>query len=385
MSSRLRPVALLLPLSIAGLLFVGLAGAPAARAAGEPPGVEKISGFDVALLAEAFARQATFRTQHGEKEGNAKFAEWLASRGLTAADFHASYAAWWERFRADPTGQLEARFHRINSEWSQQLNFGDAKDRRQEAREGVTLDQYAKVAVALYRQPGADVETVVKKNGLKGKAHWEKVNAAWAKAMKDDTSYALVQQYAALFQKHAGPQFEAEQRAVLANSLANPPKNAERPLDPPKPPPFEEHVANLDAKVPAERWRAARFVAVQCDLWLGPARKDPKDSRAKHCSREALEARLLPVMLDAIDHFDDQTLHDATGLLDYFGELDLKTSSAKMAIQRARNRTATRLETLEAAWAPIKDKAVPERLTLRQRLDDTRQAVKEFEETLEKW
>ena len=96
---------------------------------------------------------------------------------------------------------------------------------------GVTLDTYAKIAVALTRLPGASLPRVLNENGVKDEAHWQRINKAWGQAMKEDTTFALVQQYGALYQKYAGPQFAAEQDAALANEMA---KN--RRADTPPPP-----------------------------------------------------------------------------------------------------------------------------------------------------
>jgi hypothetical protein len=215
----------------------GRFAAPGASATVQPVrGEERYQGFDVARLAEATARLGAFRTQHGEAKGNEAFAAWLKSEGLSRAGYDSAYASWWERFRADPTGQLEARFHRINSEWVQKLNFGDAKDRRLDTREGVTLETYAKIAVALTRLPGADLKKVLNENGVK-----------------------------------------------------------------------------------------------------------------------------------------------------YVGELGLKNSDAKMTAQRALNRAEARLATLQASFAPIKDKAVPERITLRTRIDEYTSAVRDLRAILALW
>jgi len=362
--------------------------APPLRAA-ETPGArgdERYRGFDVSLLAEALARFTTLRTQHGEPQGEVEFERWLATKGRTRADYESAYASWWERFRADPTGQLEARFHRINSEWVQQLNFADAKDRRQETREGVTLDSYARIAVELTRLPGASLDEVVKRHGVKDAAHWQRVNEAWGKAMKEDTTFALVQQYGALYQKYAGPQLAAEQDAVLANSLAEHNRREPvKPSPPPKPPTIEESVARMNAESGRERWSAAREYAHACDLWSGPSRSDPKDPRAPWCAKARLRSELVPVILEAVDRADDDTIGFNVGLLGYLTELGLVDDQARLTAKRALNRASERLATLEASFAPIRDKAVPERLALRTKIDEYTAAVAELESTLARW
>ena len=58
---------------------------------------------------------------------------------------------------------------------------------------------------------------------------------------------------------------------------------------------------------------------------------------------------------------------------------------ARLTAKRALNRAGDRLATLEASFAPIRDKAVPERMTLRVKIDEYTAAVAELERTLAKW
>jgi hypothetical protein len=341
-------------------------------------------GYDLDRMAEAMARQTTYRTQYGEAEGNVKFDTWLAEGKSSREEYTKAWNAWWERFRADNSGKLEAQFHTLNSVYVQKMNFADVRDMRNDKQAGVTLEAYAKIVAEMTQNPN-DVDGVLKRNGIKSQTQWQKINEAWAAAMKADTTFATTQQYAALFQKYAGPQFQQQQQERLADAIARGNVRDTPPPSRPSPPTIDETVAKLASEDRVERWTASREYARLCDLWLGPARKDPKDDRAKHCDRATLESKLLPVILDAADHFDDDTVSYGTFALDFLDDLDLKTPSAKLTIQRALNRSQARLEVLEAAFAPIQDKAVPERITLRRKIDDYTGAVREFESVLAKW
>ncbi|MBL8112266.1 MAG: hypothetical protein JNK60_05240 [Acidobacteria bacterium] len=375
-----RSLALLVIVTTVVVLAFSAFGAPPSG----PPGTESYNGFDIARMAEATARLTTFRTQHGEAKGNQVFADWLSGQGLTDAGYREAWNLWWERFRADPTGQLEARFHRINSEWVQQLNYGDVKDRRQEKKEGVSLDTYAQIAVALTRMPGAKLDDVLKKHGVKGTAQWQKASEAWGKAMREDG--ALVQQYAALYQKYAGPQYAAERDAVVANAAAQTGNHpAATPAAKAAPETLEQVVARMNASQGRDRMDAAREYAHACDLWSGPARKDPKDPRAPLCTPDVLKKDLVPVILESLDRADDRTLGYAVNLLRYMESLKLKEERQKLTLTRVRNRAKDRLDTLEKSFAPIQDKAVPERVLLRQKIDDTASALADLESALAKW
>ena len=354
-----------------------------AEVAGEK---EVMAGFDLAGLATALCQFTTLRTQYGEKDGNVHFDAWLKGQGHTRQQYDASYAAWWNRFKADPTGRLEARFHQINAQCANEANFGDVPSRAKEAKEGVTLEQYAKISVALSRNPGADVNKVLKQNGIESQARWKRVNEAWGKAMHDDTSFALAQQYAALYQKYAGPAFEQEQQEKTAEILAK--HNA---LPPPPPAPHttpssvDELMPKLGAADPATRWSTARQIALQCSLWAGPGRKSAGDPRAASCSPKALRERVLPVIVDAVDHHGDDTVEYGANMLDFLGDLGLKDASVKGAVERALKRDQERLAALEAAFAPIQNKAVPERITLRTKIDGYQAAVRDLKAALAEW
>src|SRR5436305_4957005 len=259
-------------------VLLGVVPARGGEVAGEK---EVLAGLDLAGLATALCQFTTLRTQYGEKDGNVHFDAWLKSQGHTRQQYEASYSAWWKRFKADSTGQLEARFHQINAQCANEANFGDVPSRAKEVREGVTLEQYAKISVALSRQPGADVAKVLKQNGIESQARWKRVNEAWIKAMHDDTSFALTQQYAALYQKYAGPAFEKEQEEqtaeILQRSNIPPPP---RPEPHTTPSTVEELMPKLGAAEPATRWAAARQIALVCSQWAGPGRKSSGDPRA---------------------------------------------------------------------------------------------------------
>ena len=368
-------------LAVAMVLSVGPARG------GEVPGEKEVlSGFDLGGLAKALCQFTTLRTQYGEKDGKARFADWLKGQGRTPEQFEESYSLWWKRFKADSTRQLEARFSLLNGQCANEANFGGVPSRAKEAREGVTLEQYAKISVALSRHPGADVSKVLRQNGIESLARWKRVNEAWGKAMHDDTSLALAQQYAALYQKYAGPGFEQEQQEQTADVL----KRSDIP-PPPRPEPHttpstvEELMPKLGAADPAVRWDAARKIALQCSLWTGPGRKDAADPRASYCSPRSLHERLLPVILDAIDHHGDDTVEYGANMLDFLGDLGLKDAKVRSAVERALKRDQDRLSALEARFAPIQDKAVPERVTLRSKIDGYQAAVRDLKAALASW
>jgi hypothetical protein len=352
------------------------AAAPPAAAA-----EEKVQGIGLELLAELLARQLELRTRVGEKQGNVDFEKLLADRGFTKRQYDMAYAAWWERFKADRTGKLEADFHTREAEWSRKLNFGDVPDLSQTAREGVTLEQYARI-VAGMTQPGAKPEAVVKAAGLKDMAAWERANKAWGLAMGQDTSMRLVVQYGELYKKFAGPAFEAEQKQKLAEMLAEgnrrnaTPPSATKPAAPDLSP--ETLARRLTSQDRDDRWDAARWMALR---HCSARSVKPSDKEAM-----ARCAATVPVLLDMLDHHDDATISSAadaaTQLENMVGG---RTRDTNLTVMRCLNRARARLEVLRLSFAPIQDKAVPERIVLQTRIQEYEALERQLDRMLKAW
>lgn len=350
----------------------------------EELGSEKIYGFDLAGVAEATCRLTSFRTQFGEAQMNDKFDEWLSQRGQTRGAYDRAYAAYYERFRNDRSGRLEARFHTLVAEYTRRFEMGDMPDRSQEKRGGLTLDRYAEIAVALTRPPGQDITAGLKKFGMT-MAQWQQANDAWTQAMRDDTTYSLVQQYGLLYQKHAGPAFAQEQEALLAAKLAGR-FEEEPPAAEPRPAP--ETTAELRAALQSadrdQRWEAARPLAHQCSLLALLGNKAAADPRAPDCTPAVLRQELLPVVLEMIDRHGDSDLHYATGMLGFIEDFGWQ-KDAELTLLRAVNRWKDHLQDLEAAFAPIQNKATSERIPLRTKIDEHHAAIDEVERQLAQW
>jgi len=354
---------------------------PAARAQskGKPPEPpQSYEGFTIDLLAECSAKQSDLKTRHGDREGVVEFEKFLATKGLTSQKYWRAYQLWWERFKADPTGKLEAEFHTKDGEYTRKLMFGDVPDMSQMTKEGVTLDRYAKIVVAM-TQPGAKPEDVVRAHGLKDMAHWERVNKAWSDAMGQDTSYRLVTQYGELFQKHAGPAYQKEQQQKLAEMLAENNRKTDAPAA------EEERVdlspdalyARLSSKDRDEKWEAARWLGLKCDEGM-VNRKDA--AMMKKC------AAAVPVLVEILEQHDEESTNRAADaanqLMDMVGG---RTDDARTAMAGCLARAQEKLETLRLTFAPIRDKAVPERVFLQTRIQEYESLVGELDRHLKGW
>lgn len=366
-------------------LLLALAGS-ALAAEPKKEEAESYFGFDIARLAEASARETTFRTQYGDRHGPQKFAEYLESIGLSEESYRKAYNAWWERFRADETGRLEARFHIAVSENFVKLNYGDAPDHRQEKREGVTLEQYAKVSVALSLGAQDKHNEILRQHGFRDPKQWERINEAWIQAMREDQT--IMQQYGTLYFEFAGPDFAKKREEKLGKMLAErfeEPEESTPPPPPEAPPTAEDYAAQLSSPNPKERWYAARQLSHECYRWKMGYGKGPTDPRNKLCTPEALRATVVPLAFEALEKHDDKTIGDAAMPLDYIKEFELGSTELRIAIKKALDRDRKRLAELEAEFGEIQDKAVPRRLELRPLIEEYKSVIRELERELQSW
>src|SRR5258706_16162178 len=96
------------------VLLLGAAALPASaqsKTTASPSSADAYVGFDLDLLAECSARRSDFKTRFGEKRGEVEFEKFLEGKQLSLERYDRAYAAWWERFQADPTKKIFASFH----------------------------------------------------------------------------------------------------------------------------------------------------------------------------------------------------------------------------------------------------------------------------------
>jgi hypothetical protein len=165
---------------------------------------------------------------------------------------------------------------------------------------------------------------------------------------------------------------QQEQEVPQRSSISIPP----RPEPHTTPSTVDELSPKLGAAEPAARWAAARQIAILCSQWAGPGRKSASDPRALYCSPKVLRERLLPVILDAVDHPGDDTVEYGAAMVGSLGDLGLKDARVKAAVERALKRDRARLAALEAA---------PERAGLRHQIEGYRAAVRDLEAALAGW
>lgn len=334
--------------------------------------MDAIYGMTMETLAETLTKHGELRAKFGEQQGMIEFEGWLRGKGFDLNTWALANNGWQDRWRADPTGRAEARFHTLLAQQSRKAHFGDVRDMSQDKEEGITLEQYAEITVAVGRQ-GANADEIVRRFGLRDVAHWQAANAAWAKKMSEDHTHKLTMQYGELYAKFAGPQLQAEHEAATAAFLAK----AHGPQDVVDEP--EEELTpdlclrKMESPKQSERWKYARHYAHMADLGNVP-------------DKAQAIARVHPILVEMIDRHDEHTTSDAEDGARKLWDLGCRDDEFKGTLRRCLNRAEEKLVSLQAAFAPIQNQAVPERITLQQRMQDYQSLINTAREYLnEDW
>jgi hypothetical protein len=126
----------------------------------------------------------------------------------------------------------------------------------------------------------------------------------------------------------------------------------------------------LKSKSRKERWEAARWLAHQYDA----------DNPDKQVNLECV-----PVLLEILERHDEHTVSNAEDAANKLVEIGQTQDDVKSTFQMVLNRAREQLATLEAAFAPIQNKAVPERVTLQARIQDETSLVETLAQHLDAW
>lgn len=332
--------------------------------------MESIHGVSIEVMAETMSKHNELRAQHGEPGFKSHFTGYLYSKGLEEDTWARAWNGWHARMDADKTGGLWATYHRLESGHSTRAHFGDVEDMSQQQRGGLTLDMFARLSVAV-AQPGADFTAVLAQHGVSADV-WNAGRTAWNDAMAQDTLHKITTQFGQLYAKY-NPAHEAAMQAHIGQAMANRGSSSGQE-DSEEEYTAEKAIAELAAKVPKVRWHAAHLLAqkIQTELSDDPPRK-----------RAAMAC--VPQLIEALERHDKETVSAAESAARDLVELEVFTDDARGAIARCHARGKEHLATVQAAFAPIKDKNVPERVYLQSEIQDYTSLVETLGDILAAW
>lgn len=334
--------------------------------------MDAIHGVTLEAMAETMSKHNELRAQHGEPGFKPHFLAYLGSKGLGEATWAQAWNSWMARLDADKSGQLWARFHQLESQLSMTAHFGDVEDMSQQVRGGLTLDMYARLSAEL-AQPGADFNAVLARHDVAPEV-WNLGRDAWNEAMSQDTLHKITTQYGQLYAKYdpahvAAMQQQAGQIAANREQASSQPEEPEEEYTP------EKALEEVRSATPKTRWQAAHMLAqmIQTELADDPRRR-----------QQALVA-CVPQLLEAIERHDKETVGSAEAAARDLVELEQFNEDTKGALSRALLRGQEHLASLRAAFAPIQDRNVPERIYLQAEIQDYTSLVETLEEVLGEW
>jgi hypothetical protein len=334
--------------------------------------MDAIHGLTIEAMAETMSKHNELRAQHGEPAFKPYFLRYLATKGVDEHAWGQAWNSWHTRMDADKSGQLWARFNAAQTALTMQAHFGDVADMSQEARGGLTLDMYARLS-AEAAQPGADFAALLARHGV-SEAVWNAGRDAWNLAMSQDTMHRITTQYGQLYARY-NPAHVAAMQAQAAQMIANRPESSAQEEEPEVEYTVEAALAELKSPVPRTRWRAAHLLAQKIQTEL-------EGDRARQ--RQALAA-CVPQLLDCLDRHDKETVSSAEAAARDLVELGQTGDEAKGAVTRCLLRGREHLATVQAAFAPIQNKNVPERIYLQSEIQDYTSLVETLEQLLADW
>ncbi len=340
---------------------------------------ERIDGLSLRDCAEIMAKMTELKAQHGERAAKPHLAQYLEGRGTDENQWANSWNGWWTRMQADPSGQLSAKYAMLQQELMRSAHMADVPDATNDVKEGVSLDTYARIMANI--AGGKAAEPLLAEAGVT-MDQWQRAQTAWNAAMAADVNHHLTTQYGQLYAKHS-PGFQERMQGQIAEMMAadHAARAAGQADEPEKELTFEDMVEGMSNTVPNRRWTAAHHIANRWDIG------DKADAALKQAANKAAE-----LAVECVERHDSFTVSNAETLardLKMFADEGLlgpaRAADAKSAIERCLNRGKEQLRTVRAAFAPIANKAVPERVQMQSQIQDYESLTETLTDLLGEW
>lgn len=344
---------------------------------------QKIHGLSLQDCAEIIAKDGALKAQHGERHYKPYLHQYLATKGTNEQTYAHAWNAWHTRLESDPSGQLYAKFAAMQQAAMQRSHMADVPDMSADSKAGVSLESYAAIMAGI--SAGKDYTALLQEHGI-DTAQWQRAQNAWTAAMAADVNHHITTQYGQLYAKYT-PGFQQNMEAQTAATMSARYVERSMGLEQDEPEPeyeFEHMVADMQSATPRQRWMGAHHIMNRWDIAGESARAMPPLSTAIE--------RAYGLAIEALEQSDEHTTSEAEALasdllmLASEGYLnDLMASDATGAMQRCLGRAKERLWDLRAAFDPIADQAVPERVKMQSAIQDHEGLIETLQETLADW
>lgn len=159
---------------------------------------QKRNGYSLADCAEIMRMHSSLKMEHGEFGFKEPWHQFLRSKGLTEGQWAHVWNDWWQVMEADPS--IAAKYHTYAAQAATRQMAANQPNVSQNALEGVTLEQFAKIGAMI--QAGQDAATLVAAEGL-SMDQWLRGQAAWGQTMGTiSPTDPIMLQYGMLYQKY---------------------------------------------------------------------------------------------------------------------------------------------------------------------------------------
>lgn len=159
---------------------------------------QKMNGYSLADCAEIMRMHTKLKVEHGERDYKGPWQEFLRMKGLTEGNWAQVWNAWHQKMEADPG--LAAKYHTYFANANVRDMTAGQANVSQDALEGVTLEQFAKISAKI--QGGGDAAALVAAEGL-SMDQWLAGQGAWGQKMGTiSPTDPIMLQYGQLYQKY---------------------------------------------------------------------------------------------------------------------------------------------------------------------------------------
>jgi len=112
---------------------------------------------------------------------------------------------------------------------------------------------------------------------------------------------------------------------------------------------------------------------------------DDGEGLAEHCSDDAIDSNIVPVVKELLTTFDNDNVEAAATILDSVVEMKLQRAVGKESVITALKRAQLQHSEIKAKYEPVQFKNVPEKAKLRFRMDATASSIEDFGDQLSDW
>jgi len=140
----------------------------------------------------------------------------------------------------------------------------------------------------------------------------------------------------------------------------------------------------MNSVVEEDRWNAMGRMFYYCERFRDWG-DDEGEGLTKHCTDKAIDEKLVPVLKELLTSFDNSLIEQAADTLDGIRTMKLENAVGEETLQAAIQRAQKQHRQIKAKYDQIQFKSNSNRGVLKVRMENTAEAIQEFENHLSAW